>query len=777
MRNRPTTPFIAINILPPSEKLSAKEADAVFAKVKEQLDEAIKLGFKQAWFNPITEGVPGRICSRYSLDTGVNTDLFNSLYAPNDPSEPSNIMNALKERLSDLFKQYQRDHQFTVLVDFVWKHVGVGSKLVTNASTKKWFGKKIVKDVIEYDFDSSESANIIEHLKRTIDVYLDPEEFGFGGLRVDAASHLNPKARRAFYEYVEAKYPNAIILEEVLFDQKQEATIRKLIEDAAQEPNVYSSFVTSNTYYQKIDAFGAMPSPSKMGDAEKLKLAQNRGISFTSNHDHYSLGWGVVLSMAAKRAAADSQFMKSLRDSNISVTPIDNDKFNDNVSFSLKQAEQNILNIANGSQTIEAISGEIGASTTIKFLLSYANEIALELIGIKQSDEKIFAQFRKELLEKMVDRTVSSPAGYFMLFADIDNLLENHRIFSNKSGEKLTIPFITAEDVKNTKVTDNMMDEMKEETKSGKNKKYKNITNFGKQASLVQKGKADNSANITFAARLWVPFIIDYLMDNPAKNAYQNQETLRKIEDAKKALASRIGVPAFVKKLNEIYLALKTKDTLSYETFTSLDDIKIIIRTTKENTDIIILNLNPDKKHLIEDMDLEKIALFYQARKFSIDEAYKGREVVKAVSLSSPGDKAAVKYADAEYAEYWRGKDAAAFDFSYTRITGQAANHQTNLYVGANVDLYLNKYNNIAVVVGPELSQAEKDRKAFHDVNAKPTSAPSLHGHSLFAEKGKSTSPASSPPRSPTKTKMKRREENDEQKPSSSSRKKLDLGQ
>jgi glycosidase len=298
--------FIAVNILPSP----IGQGDPV-EKLQEQIGFAKQLGFTHAWINPISIVPDNTICKRRCLDTGVFSELTGSLYAPNDPKEIRPDFDKVKIRTMG---RSAREDNFFILVDFVWKHVSANSTLIKTKPT--WFGekKKLVKDVIEYDFKSLDghlapsSEEIIEHLKSSIDVLLDPiEGYGFSGLRIDAASQLIPSVRGALYQHIRARWPKAIIFEEVLFDGAQSTKVNLLVK-GAEEHKIYSDFITSNLYYQKSDSFGALPSPETMGDALKLKLADQRGIGFTGNHDHHSLGWGVILTMAAKLLVEKNQF-------------------------------------------------------------------------------------------------------------------------------------------------------------------------------------------------------------------------------------------------------------------------------------------------------------------------------------------------------------------------------------------------------------------------------------------------------------------------------------
>ena len=724
-------PFIAVNLLPP---LSQNKEEAL-ALLTAQIEKAIALGFTHAWLNPISLGTAKRTCDRYSLDTGVNTTLFNSLYAPDDPTVISEVF--LPE-LKDLLKTYQEKH-FLILADFVWKHVGNSSDLIRRCPA--WFKEKPIKDVTEYDFDHASEETfqqIIQHLQQTIDAYLDSKKgLGFAGLRIDAASHLNPKTRRALYEYIREKYPTAIIFEEVLFARNQEETIKSLVRDAedSQKPCIFSDFVTSNLYYQHPDAFGALPRPSEMGDADKLRLAQNRGISFTGNHDHFSLGWGIILFMAAQRAHQDTGLMAFLEQEKLKVSPIKKDAYTGH--HSLSHARAMIEKIAKRELTVESL-GEIGGPSCIKVLLSYANEIVLELLGLAPAKSpQLFAAFKKEFFETLVNRTLASPSGYFFLFCEIDSLFKTQRIFTNKRHQALVLPWLTAQDVfLEKKATETIITLMESEPAEGKRgdrspkktkekaptKKYDNIGPFKTAAPLKTE----------MVARFWLPYIIDYLMDNPQNNFYARYEDPSVVEKAEKTLLQTMAVEDFIKNINQLYQALETKDCTDYHTFTALEKIKIVVRCSEKATDIILVNLDPQHKIAIGDMDIEKIALWYQARRYPVREAMQHAGVHGDATLKSPGDDKEISYYDGWYSGYWQQKDASGFDFSYHRMVGDAAGHQTNLYVGNGLEVSLQEHTQIAIKIQPEKTQEEKDSDSFHNTETQVTRAPAIKKPAAF---------------------------------------------
>jgi len=163
-------------------------------------------------------------------------------------------------------------------------------------------------------------------------------------------------------------------------------------------------------------------------------------------------------------------------------------------------------------------------------------------------------------------------------------------------------------------------------------------------------------------------------------------------------LSRELRLQQFIEQVNKIYASLTTIGGLNYHTFTSLDRFKIIVRCTDENTDIIIINLNPDKSYVLDDIDMEKIALWYQARLFPPKDFIQNPSDNSSDALGNPFDGKSATYCHASYSANARSKDADKFNDSFNRIAGTKANHQTNLYLGYGFTLNLKQFSGIKVV-------------------------------------------------------------------------------
>ncbi len=676
--------FIAVNILPPHPS----QGDVV-ALLDAQIENAKRMGFTHAWLNPLYVVPPETVCERRCYDTGLFTQLSGSLYAPDD-------LQTIREefKIEDIrnINAKARDSHFFILADFVWKHVSVNSSLLKK--NPKWFGAR-VKDIIEYNFEAqSQFSLIIAYLKKAIDLLLSKDQgYGFAGLRIDAASHLTPKVRRELYEHVRKHYPHAIIFEEVLFDRAHGEGIASLLSDAS-TCGLTSDFVTSNLYFQRTDVFGGIKRPQDMGDSEKIQLAAGNGISFTGNHDHFSVGGGALLNLVLKNAQEDTNFasLEGFEDfvkfaSKVSVsmlTKSDNPKVDvfEKYLDAIKKGEYR----DKGMESIDAVQQQC-----LRYVLPFANEIARTLLE-KAAPPALLEKFRLEMFENIATRTMASMSGYFFLYSELLSPFENPRIFFNKNGNPLPSLLLTAKDLKKEEdVTYNVYEAM-----LANKKLYDNFSNFEKKYSLFKEPKKGKKRGETTpeltddvnVLRIWLPFIIEFLRNNPEYNKYSFYQNEKSVDEKIKSLHARLGTELFIQEINEIYSALTTMKCADYHTFMSSDQYKIVVRCSDDTTDIIVLNLNSGvQKTIFDSLDLEKIALWFQSRLFP-QQSFTLHGKAAVVGLSAPFTAESKTYPASGYIDYWmaQGKGVELED-SYNRIIGKKANHTTNLYLGYGFDL------------------------------------------------------------------------------------------
>ena len=446
-----------------------------------------------------------------------------------------------------------------------------------------------------------------------------------------------------------------------------------------------------------------------MGDLEKIKLANGNGIGFTGNHDHFSAAWGIILNMAAVRVVQQESFMTRIGTTTASprgkgdLIPSDKalEKLQGTASGEAKKQVENYDHMGNG---------------VLRYLLPFANEIARELLDppaalaatavtavtaasdasdasaekAEKDYKELLSTFRLKLFEAMSNRTMASMSGYFVLESELVSIFETQRIFSNKHHEPLRFLMLTIDDLeKNIELTKSILKNM--------SKDHVNYPNFGGFAknipsltgSSYKAGKEEGLNDL----RIVLPFIIEYLRNNPEENKYPFYSRPERVEQAQQTLIEKLGFFEFVKGLNRIFSAVTTLQCSDYHTFMSQDQAKIIVRCSEQTTDVIILNLNPSCLLHLNDIDLEKIALWFQTRLYPQNESG-----ITSIDLSSPFEHDVTKTKLPEkYFVYWRDKVGTAFDDSSNRIVGDKADHQTNLYLGYNIDLDSNVLQTVKI--------------------------------------------------------------------------------
>lgn len=245
---------------------------------------------------------------------------------------------------------------------------------------------------------------------------------------------------------------------------------------------------------------------------------------------------------------------------------------------------------------------------------------------------------------------------------------------------------------------------------------YPNIANFLKVAPFddlltgVKSKKASNPGKIRLidSMRLWLPLITDYLRQHPEKLHESFPDTIPESAQLT-TLTHTIGIPEFISSLNYIYRELSTPRCDNYHTFSTLDNAFIAIRQNNHKTDIIILNLDPTKLLEINDMDIEKIALWYQSRLFPQEKAC---GTTKQLSAPFKGETLP-EYAPDGYSDYWRKQVDNQFDAAYLTIVGKQPGHQTNLHLGLAIKNSLKQDERIKIVSHIK-SERQRDDEAFN---------------------------------------------------------------
>ena len=701
-------PFIAYNINPTSLK-----------HLIEEIEKAQKLGFTHAWLNPIGAVPPDSFVEKTDPDTGIFTELRGCRYAVNDLREIDPRF-ASDEMRSYLKKK--KEQGFPILCDFVWKHVDKNSSLVREHPD--WFHEKTKKDIHEFNFTDENTDEILRYLKTALDIYID--EYGFSGIRIDASSQLKPPIKRELLKHIYNKKPCPIVYEELLynysnFNPEEERDFQTLIQEA-DTYGLKSDYVTSNLYYESPHWDGSLGHSDQIGDEQKTHLSHAL-TSFIGSHDHFSLPWGVILTLAAQQFIDENNkthFFDTLhKDGKTQKTQLFYPKEKRPLIYPAEIKEQisikkdgkykhqkvtrNILSIIEDIADQKIMPGKIEHSyqRVWFYLLPFAHEVARSLLEPTELDRRhtseLMQQFTKLIFQRIIDRTLASGGGYYATEADINLTFNTSRVFYTATGEPLPHPLITPKDIAELpkETLTNLVADLREQKNLDGSLFLNKAAGFFNALQLPIKGHISrkNQVNTTDSFRILLPFIINHIrtmgktVDCPGSQPSAKQYN---------KLRKKIGYDKYLANINEIFAHLTTLNSGNFETFVSLDQYKIIIRYDEDNTDIIIMNLKPtDEFKEFNELDLIKIAIWFQSRLFRPQqEDFRGNQQAGTAQPFAEGHEV---YFNGSYA--MRYEKDPEFAKSWHRILGTAKNHKTHLYLGCGINANQKSFPTIPIVI------------------------------------------------------------------------------
>ena len=287
-----------------------------------------EMGFNTVWINPIqkTGDVTGLYVQDLMNGVRASNQVSQSLYAMTDSDNiSSEFLGTLKNKAAitqalKTFTDTARQYGLVPIFDLVLYHIASDSKLIKEHPT--WFLKnppEDFKDVIPFDY----SQEIIreEIIREFWEPFLRKYilTYGFDGARVDAVDHIEPHLRQRIYELIheitkEKGLTKPVILDESLFSAK---SLEKTIDSLLMPSSIGPSHVIISTYFAQRDQYGGLPAWLKheegtkaqivfLGpDKRKRDVAKGGCIAFTGNHDHNTLAMKVLQEMAYQRMASD----------------------------------------------------------------------------------------------------------------------------------------------------------------------------------------------------------------------------------------------------------------------------------------------------------------------------------------------------------------------------------------------------------------------------------------------------------------------------------------
>lgn len=243
--------------------------------------------------------------------------------------------------------------------------------------TQKTYDQKIVeqKQLIE-----SKIPEIIEYWKKYIDNYMGKNGFGFCAVRIDCARKVPREIREILYEHIRKHNPNAVILEEALYDKVSAEQLSITMGNAG------GTHSTGSVYYGVRNEYGDLDtstSGQSFDPNEEDKWKQNTVnvgvINFTGNHDEHSCAMEICIEMAKERIKKNSSF-------------------------------NDLLHKYDGKLTGNSLK-----LYQMKILYPYIEQIKREL---NNSDPHTTQEFKQALLDKWATCMFSGSGGYYMLTGD-----------------------------------------------------------------------------------------------------------------------------------------------------------------------------------------------------------------------------------------------------------------------------------------------------------------------------------------------------------------------
>lgn len=587
---------------------------AYLGKVKE-------MGFNAVWINPIQTAGNVPMVKRDKA-TGVRADnnVTSSLYAMSDTETISPYFTeaALEDSKEDAqkkdgkalrnFTDAARANGLVPMFDLVLNHV---SSTAPIGNEKDWWFKGIdpsFKDAMKFDYsDPDIRKEILENFWKPY-IYKYMVEYGFDGVRVDAVGYIDPDLRKEIYEYIYElakihEKPTPVILDEALFSGDVAGMTQQLMLNGDYAP----SHITTGAYYVRHRGYdGSLP--SHMKTEEKLKSdvvfkekngqfrsgAKGGCINFTGNHDHNSLAMTVLQEMAHERLEKNDSMNK----------------------LSKKLNEHHHED--EGRESI--------------FLYSFVKDIEKEVkTGIPQATK---IQFEKKMREKIAVCALTSSGGWFALSGDETGDLDpksvfhrtrapsqdyypqrEHKIFRDKSVEPVINEVLMG-------MAREIIQKDPEEAKAHMKEAYDDLFWKPEQERLlrayIETLKIQINSGDPKICREFEEAVHRHGVGSQISINFTENDYISCVRDATNGWNGILDTKNYMKEINHILQELPASTMgCSTEIFKLEEkpDLFICVRKTGDNkTDIIVVNIDPNKSIEFTAKDLHNIACFYQHR-------------------------------------------------------------------------------------------------------------------------------------------------------------------
>lgn len=618
--------------------------------MRSYLDQVSDMGFNVVWINPIQKS-GNVVLRRMDKNNGTweGNTVAKSLYAMSDHNtierdfsvaprdEQGNLLcspdraRALDDEAIKEFTKEARRLGITPIFDLVMNHLSSDSEICK--LHPHWFigTEPQFKDANKFNYrDESTRNEILEKFwKPYIKKYM--QEYGFGGMRVDAVGLVHPAVRAAVYDYAnqlasDMGIPPPVIFEEALFSGEAiELSIEKL-----KLPGRGPTHITTGTYYASRDGFSAgLPAWTKTEEGNKASVifktsdgslrenVQGGTVNFTGNHDHNSLAMTVIKELAEKRLAQD---------------PL--------ITSHCHRVEKMI-----------DLTGKVCVDKArhLKVLFPYMQDIIKQLVD---KDPEVEKEVMREIRDKTMLCALTSSGGWYVLCGDEFGDLHAKSVFVRENGGQIYPQeqhkiFISEDPIVQRKLNSVLkemaIDLMKMDTVSEEDQRrlshngmygvYMDLAQHPDKQERFLAAYIDNLKNQINAKQLAVcdQFSTKMAADHDLKISFNTDDYQPYHFRHDNHWGGMFDLREDFKEINRILAALPASNIGFWCEVIAIPDNPDLVAIIRKNglgldvnTDLIVLNKNPDVPFKLTTKDVHQIACEFQKRVIPAENQYMG---------------------------------------------------------------------------------------------------------------------------------------------------------
>jgi hypothetical protein len=510
-----------------------------------------------------------------------------------------------------------------------------------------------------------------------IETYVD---YGFSGARVDCVRKVPQEVRQHAYDLLKSKVQErdgkeakVVILEEALFSDLSAKQFADVVKGAGATHTTGSIFNNQRLWH------GGLSYDHNEEDYHKKSMVSDGVINFTGNHDHYSCAMTVCREIAFERlqqnaalyaeyqsAIPNSEAMKDIRKTIFChhyiqevIRELQNPKQNWDqcMRFGRRYRDKLLTNMFLGSGGYYMLSGDEFASLAQPTVFVRENGQPLyptrDLLMLSDKDHPLFvvahntlravAETRARKGDSPIKRTQLQEADWEILLSGYkqqvrnelnaevqttqsDFLTEFHRQYALALLKTATsLPLKKEAGIALAQAKEELQIQLAKKGRKQQSTPFKETEKLSTEALLAQQ-EQDKQARE--AAEFDAYFA---KMKSGIQKVFPNMQT-REFEYVGKPSSAKNGWARpeflqkfanvdFFKEVNELMSKLPASQTGYWsEIFMLSEDVIVIARKNgagfDSESDLVIINLNPDKPYNVNHNDIHKMAMWLQERKF-----------------------------------------------------------------------------------------------------------------------------------------------------------------